>query len=131
MPRLRPARKLRLEGAERRLLGLESLLCRLSLGPRHHPVSLSIDMKVQVKLFATLARSVPGPILAHYPKGIRPGAPLEVELPEGSTLADLVAQMGLPGEELKLTFVNGRSRELDYPLEPGDEIGFFPPVGGG
>ena len=88
-------------------------------------------MKVQVKLFATLAQSVSGPFLAHHPKGIRPGTPLEVELPEGSTLADLVAHMSLPREELKLTFVNGRARELDYRLVPGDEVGLFPPVGGG
>ena len=88
-------------------------------------------MKVQVKLFATLAQSVSGPILAHHPKGIRPGTPLEVELPEGSTLADLVAHMSLPREELKLTFVNGRAQELDYRLVPGDEVGLFPPIGGG
>ena len=88
-------------------------------------------MKIQVKLFATLARSVSGPIIARHPKGIRPGLPLEVELPESSTLADLVAHMGLPREELKLMFVNGRARELDHRLDPGDEVGLFPPVGGG
>ncbi len=88
-------------------------------------------MKVHVKLFATLARNVSGPILAHHAKGIRPGTPLEVELPKSSTLADLVAHMGLPREELKLMFVNGRAQELDYRLNPGDEVGLFPPVGGG
>ncbi len=88
-------------------------------------------MKIQVKLFATLAQSLSGPFLAHHPKGIRPGTPLEVKLPEDSTLADLVALMGLPREELKLTFVNGRAQELDYRLDPGDEVGIFPPVGGG
>jgi len=88
-------------------------------------------MKVQVKLFATLTRSLSGPILDQYPQGIRPGKPLEVELPESSTVADLVAYMGLPMEELKLTFVNGRAQALDYRLDPGDEVGIFPPVGGG
>jgi molybdopterin converting factor small subunit len=88
-------------------------------------------MKVHVKLFATLAQSVSGPILEHHPKGIRPGTLLEVKLPKGSTLDDLVAHMGLPREELKLTFVNGRAQELDYRLDPGDEVGLFPPIGGG
>ena len=88
-------------------------------------------MKVHVKLFATLVRSVSGPILARYPQGIRAGSPLEVELPERSTLADLMAHLGLPREELKLTFVNGRPQELDYRLAPGDEVGIFSPVGGG
>jgi molybdopterin converting factor small subunit len=54
-----------------------------------------------------------------------------VELPESSTLADLVAHLGLPREELKLTFVNGRNQELGYRLAPGDEVGIFSPVGGG
>lgn len=88
-------------------------------------------MKVDVKLFGTLARSVSGPILAHYPQGIRAGCPLEVEMRESSTLADLVAHLGLPTEELKLTFVNGRPQELDYRLAPGDEVAIFSPVGGG
>jgi sulfur carrier protein ThiS len=88
-------------------------------------------MKVHVKLFGTLTRSVSGPILAHYPQGIRAGSPLEVELPKSSTLADLVAHLGLPREELKLTFVNGRPQELDYRLALGDEVGIFSPVGGG
>ena len=88
-------------------------------------------MKIQVKLFATLAQNVSGPILAHHPEGIRPGMPFEVVLPEGSTLADLVIHLGLPRGELKLTFVNGRDQELEYRLDPGDEVGIFPPVGGG
>ena len=88
-------------------------------------------MKVQVKLFATLAQSVSGPILAHHPNGIRTGKPLDLELPEGSTLSDLVVYMGLPIDELKLIFVNGRSQELDYRLDHGDQVGLFPPVGGG
>jgi molybdopterin synthase sulfur carrier subunit len=88
-------------------------------------------MKVHVKLFATLARSVPEAVLARYPEARRPRAPLEVELPEGSTLADLVTYLGLPEEEVKVTFVNGRARKPDYRLAPGDEVGIFPPIGGG
>ena len=53
-------------------------------------------MKVYVKLYATLARSVSGPILAQHPQGLRAGSRLEVELPEGSTLADLMSHLALP-----------------------------------
>ncbi len=88
-------------------------------------------MKVHVKIYATLARRVSGPILANYPQGIRAGSPLEVELPVSSTLANLVAHLGLPREELKLTFVNGRAQELNCRLAPGDDVGIFPSVGGG
>jgi molybdopterin converting factor small subunit len=88
-------------------------------------------MKVTVKLFANLARSASGAILAQYPQGIPTAHPLEVELPQESTLADLVDYLGLPTEQVKITFVNGRAQELHHRLEPGDEIGIFPPIGGG
>jgi molybdopterin synthase sulfur carrier subunit len=88
-------------------------------------------VKVSVKLFASLAKSISEAVLAQHPQGIRSGTPLEVKLPEGSTLDDLVDHLALPREELKVFFVNGRARQLDHRLEPGDEIGIFPPVGGG
>jgi sulfur carrier protein ThiS len=87
-------------------------------------------MKVHVKLYATLIRSVPDALRARYPE-IRSGTPLTIELPEGSTLADLVADLGLPSEEVKVMFVNGRARDFDHPLLPGDQVGIFPPIGGG
>jgi len=77
-------------------------------------------MQVQVRLYAGLARYVAG-----Y------GSVLEVELGEGSTLADLVATLDLPADEVRLTFVNGRARPLEYQLAPRDRVGIFPPIGGG
>ena len=88
-------------------------------------------VRVRVKLYATLARSATGAVLAQYPEGLRPGDPLELEMPMGSTLADLVAYLALPQEQVKVSFVNGRAQGLDYGLKPGDEIGIFPPIGGG
>lgn len=88
-------------------------------------------MKVSVKLFATLARHTSGAILARQPQGIRAGHSFVVEMPDGSTLADLVSYLALPEEEVKVTFVNGRARKFDYRLETEDEIGIFPPIGGG
>jgi len=88
-------------------------------------------MKVHVKLFATLVRSVPQALLAHHPQGIRSGIPIEVELAGGSTLADLLVYLRLPPEEVKLIFVNGRAQEEGYHLSDGDQVGIFPPVGGG
>lgn len=88
-------------------------------------------MKVYVKVFATLVRSVSKAVLARYPQGIRAGSPLEVELPESSTLDDLIAYLALPREEVKMTFVNGRAQELDCLLAPEDQVGIFPAVGGG
>ena len=79
-------------------------------------------MRVYVKLFATLRRYVEN---AGY------GVPFEVDLPEGATIADLIHHLNLPAEEVKLAFVNARARPEDWRLEPGDEVGIFPPVGGG
>ena len=79
-------------------------------------------MRVHVKLFATLRR---------YVKSAVYGVPLEVDLDEGATIADLVHHLNLPAEEVKLAFVNARARPDDWRLEQGDEVGIFPPVGGG
>jgi sulfur carrier protein ThiS len=88
-------------------------------------------MQIQAKLFATLIRLVPDRIREQYPQGIRAGYPLEVELPEGSTLRDLVDHIGLPPEKVRVIFVNGRVRQRDDVLAAGDEVGIFPPIGGG
>jgi molybdopterin synthase sulfur carrier subunit len=77
---------------------------------------------VHVKLFATLRRFRPELGL---------GEAFPVELPEGSTVGDLIEHLALPKEEVRLIFVNAHFRELDYILADGDELGVFPPVGGG
>jgi sulfur carrier protein ThiS len=56
---------------------------------------------------------------------------MEIELPDKSTLADLVAHLGLPPEKVRVIFCNGRVRPRDHVLADGDEVGIFPPVGGG
>ena len=75
-----------------------------------------------VKLFATLRR--------HYPD-LGLGEAMAVELPDGATLGDVVEQLRLPKNQVKVVFVNGIGRGKDHPLADGDEVGIFPPVGGG
>ncbi len=79
-------------------------------------------MKIRVKLFATLRDLFPQ-------LGI--GEAMEVDLPDGATVADLIAQLRIPREEVKLVYVGGRLKGDDYVLRNGDEVGIFPPVGGG
>ncbi len=77
---------------------------------------------VHAKLFASLRA---------YKPGLQIGEAFPVELPEGSTVAGLVTRLELPESEVKIVFVNFLVRELSYGLNEGDEIGIFPPVGGG
>ena len=88
-------------------------------------------MQIRVKIFATLVEIVPEAISACYPHGIRAGTPLEIEMPDGTTLADLIDHLALPREKVRVVFVNGRAQKLDYCLEPEAEVGIFPPIGGG
>ncbi|MEN4012141.1 MAG: MoaD/ThiS family protein [Chloroflexota bacterium] len=79
-------------------------------------------MKIRVKLFATFVQ---------YRPGERAGSPFEVNLPEGATLTDLIASLGIPLAAVKVCFVNARAQDVDFILSDGDEVGIFPPVGGG
>ena len=77
---------------------------------------------VRVRVFATLRRFFPG---------LAMGEPVPVALEEGATVRDLVARIGVPAEEVKLVFANGLACGLDHELADGDDLGLFPPVGGG
>ena len=88
-------------------------------------------LKIRVKLYATLLQVLPQAVLDRHPQPIRAGSPLDIELPDGSSLADVVDHLMLPREKVRVIFVNGRAKPLDYRLVSGDEIGIFPPVGGG
>lgn len=77
---------------------------------------------VEVRLYATLRK---------YAPGLKIGEPLRLSLAAGSRLADLLARLGVPDEELKTAFVNSRRQEGDYLLQDGDRVALFPPVAGG
>ena len=79
-------------------------------------------MRVCVKLFASLSR---------YFSDAAAGIPFEMQVPEGATGVDLVDRLKLPHEEVKVFFVNGRARSMDWPLEAGDDVGIFPLIAGG
>jgi sulfur-carrier protein len=79
-------------------------------------------MHITVKLFATLSR---------FSTGGLPGTPFEVTVPDSSTVQYLIDQLGIPPEEIKISFVNGIIRDTDWVLQPGDQVGIFPPIGGG
>jgi sulfur carrier protein ThiS len=79
-------------------------------------------MKAYIKAYATLVKYVGGSIMHE---------PAEVEIANKTTLSELYDQLGIPREEVKTAFVNSVMQAPDYIICEGDEIGIFPPVGGG
>lgn len=80
-------------------------------------------MHISVKLFANLVEFSPDPSYS--------GAPFEYEIADGATMGDLVMQLKLPDDLVKVQFVNGIIVEAERVLLEGDSVGIFPPVGGG
>ena len=79
-------------------------------------------MKVEINLYATLARYIPTSV-----KGT--GGKLDVA--EGITVDALMRQLDIPVDQVKLIFVNGIHADRDTVLKEGNRLGLFPPVGGG
>nr|MBC7245101.1 MoaD/ThiS family protein [Chloroflexota bacterium] len=59
-------------------------------------------------------------------------AHLEVRLPAGSTMSDLLARLGMPTEERGITFISGQlsampglQPDLGHVLHDGDRVGLF------
>ena len=85
------------------------------------------EMTVDAWLYGTLARY--GGNEEHVSFAHR-----QVVLPEGSTLADLLTQLGVPTGERGITFINGQlsampglQPDLGHLLHQGDRIGLFDP----
>lgn len=79
-------------------------------------------IKVEANVYAALRK---------YHRGVSSGKPLRVEVSEGTTVAGLLQQMGIPREEVQLVFVNNVQQYLSYILQPGDRLGIFPVIAGG
>ena len=79
-------------------------------------------IKVECRLYAALRKYSPGYLL---------GEAMELELPDGITLAELYELIKVPPDEVKRAFVSGLSRGPSHALSDGDRVALFPPIGGG
>jgi len=75
-------------------------------------------ISINLRLFATLTQYLPE---SHE----------TFQVDRGTDIDTLIQILGIPKDETKLIFVNGKKQEPAYMLEPGDRVGIFPPVGGG
>ena len=80
-------------------------------------------MKVEINLFASLARYMPDKT------GSQDSRVLEVG--EGTTIIDILLRMEVPLDKVKILFLNGIHATGDEILKEGDRVGVFPPVAGG
>lgn len=74
--------------------------------------------RVSINLFATLANFTPANA-ENYP------------VAPGSSVQDVLVELDVPIEEVKLIFINGVKGDFSSILQDGDRIGVFPPIGGG
>lgn len=83
-------------------------------------------MKVTVKLFASLGKYLPSGAANNE---------AAVEATEDSTVAGLLASLGVPEEHCHLVLVNGHyvepSERANRGLQDGDSLAVWPPVAGG
>ena len=79
-------------------------------------------MNVQVKLFGLLPRRFPG---YDAEKG------LEVDLPRGARVKDLLYQLGISKEEGGIVAMNGLVQKAEAELRDGSVLHVFHPIVGG
>lgn len=74
-------------------------------------------IKVEVRLFATFREGRDNKY--------------SLELPEGSTILDVLNILKINVEEVSIAFLNGTDGDVSRKLSDGDVLSLFPPVGGG
>lgn len=84
-------------------------------------------MQVTLKLFASLT--------TYLPANKKNGIEAEVDVPDGTTIGDMISRYGIPTKSAHLVMVNGvyiRPTERDqYVLKAEDALAICPPVAGG
>jgi len=79
-------------------------------------------MEIEVRAYATLAKFLP---VGATDKTCR------IELDADANVSLILERLGIPGDSVKLIFINGVHAKKTTILTDGDRVGLFPPVGGG
>ena len=54
-----------------------------------------------------------------------------LDLPEGTSLRDLIGQLDIAEDQVSLPAINGRHAELEVQLAPNDVVSVLPAIAGG
>lgn len=79
-------------------------------------------MKVEVKLYANLAKLLPS--------GSQKKQSI-VTIKKDATIADLLEKLKIPTEVSNVIMLNGKQCDRQTKLNEGDKISIFPPIAGG
>jgi molybdopterin converting factor small subunit len=79
-------------------------------------------VRLEVHLFATLG--------AYLPRDAQ-GDAVTLEIPDGSTVADVTRRLGIPRDAEVLAAINGQEADPGQLLRAGDVLTLFPPLAGG
>ncbi|MCP4143137.1 MAG: MoaD/ThiS family protein [Chloroflexi bacterium] len=79
-------------------------------------------MKISVKLIATYRELLP--------EGTQ-GNKIEIDVPEGTKVSDIMAQFDVPQDDSSVIVVNGLTVTLSTILVEGDEVSAFSAIAGG
>jgi len=81
---------------------------------------------ISVRLYATLA-----PVPGGGPESSPGPAEFQVEARPELRVKDVLAQRGVPLEQVSVVIINDVRADLDAPLAEGDHVGVFPALSGG
>ena len=74
-------------------------------------------MKIEIRLFATFRENR--------------GKIVWLDCPAGTTVGDALASVDILPADVSILLRNGLDTDLQVPLQDGDSLSLFPPVGGG
>lgn len=83
-----------------------------------------------IKTMTTIDLALFAYLSEYQPDGEGGRHPRTLEIEDGTTIADLIARLGLP-DEPRVVFINGRHAPDEHVLAEGERLAIFPPVAGG
>ena len=79
-------------------------------------------MKIELKLYASFRQYLPKEASGN--QGM-------IQFRDGITINEILKELKIPPEAVKIMFLNGAHAKGDEILQEGDRVGIFPPVAGG